>query len=106
MMSEWATMEPNMRKPHRGFVFYRAVLACNANAVCAEECGKATPSVLHLRAFRRQGSLTLFGNLSLSRTEPLWGLLLTTGRLYRGFVVYRTVLACNVSTVMRRVMQS
>ena len=33
-------------KTHRGFVVYRAVLACNANAVMGASDAKATPSVL------------------------------------------------------------
>ena len=70
IMSEWATMEPNMRKPHRGFVVYRAVLALHANAVCAEECGKATPSVLHLRAFRRRGSSLCSATLPFQERNP------------------------------------
>ena len=33
-------------KTHRGFVVYRAVLACNANAVMGTSDAKTTPSVL------------------------------------------------------------
>ena len=36
----------NQLKPHSSFVVYRAVLACNANAVMGTSDSKATPSVL------------------------------------------------------------